>query len=370
METRNLTFKHIRQISRSLEYREGFFEKAQDEKKIIWQFERDPCNLPLHPRRTLDQYGYPNLESTEPRDNDQVIFRWAEHERRTKDSVKEQEVKATEDHVDIDAAVLDEDSTKLKAQHDRGQPWATKNLEQAPLPAEITNNFKILMVDQLWSWIINDRNIVTCFPRRDTDVHSKNDKDYKCDGSACGQKRCNSPADLRDAIYFDVNGDKIFQIWDQTQCTDCLDFMASAVWHATTLFLDSERPEKPVPEELRVLHIFRESLSDIIEEYSKSFQGFKETQCQISKARKDKEKGQSVKGFEEMIPKLDNSDELACLINAEDILDELGILTKLFSEQTGVLNDMIESYTDIDKSTWKKVPHDRAIQWLEDARGN
>jgi hypothetical protein len=32
---------------------------------------------PLHCRRTLDQYSYYMLETTERRDKDQVVFRWA-----------------------------------------------------------------------------------------------------------------------------------------------------------------------------------------------------------------------------------------------------------------------------------------------------
>ena len=35
---------------------------------------------PLHSRRTLDQYSYYMLKSTERRDKDQVVYRWASRE--------------------------------------------------------------------------------------------------------------------------------------------------------------------------------------------------------------------------------------------------------------------------------------------------
>lgn len=61
---------------------------------------------PLHTRRTLDQYSYYMLKSTERRDKDQVVYRWAQRER------------------------------------------PAKRPEDACTP--------ILMVDQLWLWVLPD----------------------------------------------------------------------------------------------------------------------------------------------------------------------------------------------------------------------
>lgn len=65
---------------------------------------------PLHCRRTLDQYSYYMLETTERRDKDQVVYRWA----------KEQ----------------------------------GKSRNQIPL----------LMIDQLWLWILPDGTVITSLP--------------------------------------------------------------------------------------------------------------------------------------------------------------------------------------------------------------
>jgi hypothetical protein len=36
-------------------------------------------------------------------------------------------------------------------------PISNQTTSQRPLPSEVTNNFKALMVDQLWSWIVDDK---------------------------------------------------------------------------------------------------------------------------------------------------------------------------------------------------------------------
>ena len=59
----------------------------------------------LHPRRTLDQYYYYMLKDTESRDNDQVVYR-----------------------------------------------WVTEDISETP----DTMDAHVIMVDQLWLWIIND----------------------------------------------------------------------------------------------------------------------------------------------------------------------------------------------------------------------
>ena len=50
---------------------------------------------------------------------------------------------------------------------------------------------KVLMVDQLWMWIVDDETIVTFFPGREADDH----RGWSRDG------------DVRSRIYQDINGD-------------------------------------------------------------------------------------------------------------------------------------------------------------------
>jgi hypothetical protein len=70
---------------------------------------------PLHCRRTLDQYSYYMLETTESRDIDQVVYKWAR-----------------------------------KQQERQRANLASSNPDRRP------KNRPILMVDQLWLWILPD----------------------------------------------------------------------------------------------------------------------------------------------------------------------------------------------------------------------
>lgn len=81
-----------------------------DERLLRNHIGRDP---PLHIRRTLDQYYFLTLADTSARDKDQVVYRG------TKDG---------------------------KSFH--------------------TRNTRVVMVDQLWMWILDDHTIITSFPRR------------------------------------------------------------------------------------------------------------------------------------------------------------------------------------------------------------
>ena len=81
-----------------------------DEQLLRENLHRDP---PLHIRRTLDQYYFLTLDDTSARDRDQVVYR---------------ETRA-------------------------GRSFHSRNT-------------RVVMVDQLWLWILDDHTIITSFPRR------------------------------------------------------------------------------------------------------------------------------------------------------------------------------------------------------------
>ncbi|KAI5919149.1 hypothetical protein F4810DRAFT_517492 [Camillea tinctor] len=94
---------------------------------------------PLHPRRTLDQSHYGALRHTGTRDRDQVVYR----------ATSPSQHNHTVD--DENCQVCQDDSTKIP---------------------------RLIMVDQLWLWILDESTIITSFPRRlskhrsdPTDVH-------------------------------------------------------------------------------------------------------------------------------------------------------------------------------------------------------
>ncbi|KAI1101144.1 hypothetical protein F4804DRAFT_347926 [Jackrogersella minutella] len=75
---------------------------------------------PLHCRRTLDQFTYYMLGDTEERDNNQVIYKWGK---------------------------------------EKGKLLGGQNLR-----GNSSYHYPLLMVDQLWLWILDDGTVITSFP--------------------------------------------------------------------------------------------------------------------------------------------------------------------------------------------------------------
>jgi hypothetical protein len=98
---------------------------------VAWKYlGYDP---PFHTRRTLDQFGYPNLSDTRARDDDQMLYKM------TKRPPKEKEEKPTQDG---------------KAKSAPGDPTHEKEDETNPSPKKdfykTLRDGKVLMVDQVW----------------------------------------------------------------------------------------------------------------------------------------------------------------------------------------------------------------------------
>ena len=134
---------------------------------------------PLHPRRTLDQYRHPSLVSTEARDRDQVVHRGTSdrpelrHRLRISSPITQKRGRA--------AAILgwliprkpwrrgkdDMDGTHprplwtwdghLAETDERGCDYCTNGIKKTS---------KLIMVDQLWMWILDEQTIITSFPGR------------------------------------------------------------------------------------------------------------------------------------------------------------------------------------------------------------
>ncbi|KAK0710321.1 hypothetical protein B0T26DRAFT_654471 [Lasiosphaeria miniovina] len=99
---------------------------------------------PVHCRRTLDQYCYYMLDTTETRDRDQVVYKWArkQHQRASRD--------------------IDTGSSDARETHH--WPLKSEVLDGTTIPGGMEDDhehFKaklrpIIMVDQLWLWILPD----------------------------------------------------------------------------------------------------------------------------------------------------------------------------------------------------------------------
>ncbi|KAI1653377.1 hypothetical protein F4813DRAFT_374522 [Daldinia decipiens] len=110
------------------------------DKKLLRQYLS--ANPPLHPRRTLYQAHHGALHSTWERDRDQVVYKHttAQHESFHKYNP---ETSRWEGHMDFDIGGKCEE--------------CNRNIRKVS---------RVVMVDQLWMWILDAKTIITCFPNQ------------------------------------------------------------------------------------------------------------------------------------------------------------------------------------------------------------
>lgn len=258
------------------------------EHKLIWQ--HLTSDRPIHCRRTLDQYGYPSLRNTSVRDGDQILYK------RTK--------------ADADTPLLKEE--KLKHKHrslGRRSVAAGANIDPTTGASPVDADAKVLMVDQMWLWVIDNQTVVTFFAPKEKE---ENDNGLSREG------------DLRSEIYQDVNGDYA------NQCVDPYDFAALAVFHAIKALLD-----RTTDRNLQVFRIFEEYISILTEQQTSSFKHFRNNH------RFEKAKDINAQSH------IDNRKDLDALLELRDIEDELNTIDKLIKEQQTCVSDMLTQYRDL-----------------------
>ena len=255
--------------------------------KLIWQYLHS--KWPLHTRRTLDQYGYPSLRNTTVRDGDQVIYK------QTRNPILSEGVTGKEPSMHNIKAILH----AARAPGPRYSKVKTMSDGAA----------KVLIVDQLWIFVVDDETIVTfCSPKEKTDDNQEQ-------------------GDVRHNLYHDVNGDYA------RECEDCFDFAALAVFHAVKALLDYTNDPN-----LQVFRIFEEYISELTEQQTKSFKEFRDNHRYRDPRDLDVDR----------LPQyVDNRDDLNALLELRDIEDELTTIHKLFTEQHKTIQDMTKQYEEL-----------------------
>ncbi|KAI0435950.1 hypothetical protein F4803DRAFT_543842 [Xylaria telfairii] len=140
--TKRPSFKVERPLAKYLLAMSKLYEGMANYRDKILLTKYLPENPPLHPRRTLDQAFYWTLRTTKERDCDQVVFRGTT-------------AKPDDFH-------RFNRETKKWAKHEEYKIQGTCS--------ECTTNIqklsRVVMVDQLWMWILDENTIITCFPKR------------------------------------------------------------------------------------------------------------------------------------------------------------------------------------------------------------
>lgn len=248
----------------------------------------------LHVRRTLDQSFYHNID-TEDRDQDQVVYRY-----------------------------------QIKG----------KNLNEC--------DPKIVMVDQLWMWILGPDLIVTSFPQR-------------------WQQPRNDPLNVLDSVIEDINSktrDTVKSVYDlamiiTNRCTGVfdrhrmgddeyqfLDMFESSIGNATDresqLFKEFNRASSQASAWLqrhgRRNHLFKHPESDLSDGAS-----------DVERDKKDdKAKFEEYMRGPFFVDKLlDIGQETDLLAETKDIRDELNMIKKVFEDQRQVLRDLEDAMYDV-----------------------
>ncbi|KAJ5171925.1 hypothetical protein N7492_004518 [Penicillium capsulatum] len=265
--------------------------KSSLEAQLIWQYLG--CEPPIHFRRTLDQFGYPNLRSTVARDDDQMLWKRTRRPARLDDQLREYLEDAEEDGEDSDQSEFMDGN--------------------------------VLMVDQLWLWIVDQKTIVTFFPNQE---------------ATTSEGKLFEQSNLHSSIYNELNGDLARRF------ETAGDLAALIMLHAVTVLLD-----KTLHHDLQVLRIFEESISILTESVTKSFKrfrnrGFTNRPADHNRTAEGKAMTASQKDQRDRQIARRNRDDLSVLLELRDIEDELATILKLLDQQDAVIKSMVK-YFDI-----------------------
>lgn len=313
--------------------------KLDLEAKVIWQYlGHDP---PLNCRRTLDQFGYPSLLDTRARDDDQMLYkmtkqRFARHEDvfPDKDEERERLAEIAKSEESDDESYDSSDFEEEEEEEEESEPEEDEN--------DILDG-NVLMVDQLWLFLVDHTTAVTFFPRKEP---------------ALTDGRLFQQADLRNSIFNEVNADLT------AKCENAFDLAALVTLHAVTvLFEGSSHPD------LEIFRTFEEAISILTEKMTTSFKRFRargfrdkttENENDILRAHNIRAKHKR----EGALAERQNRENTSALLELRDIEDELHTLQELFEVQDKAIEVMIKNY---EKEDLKSMT-ENGRQFLVEAR--
>ncbi|KND92008.1 hypothetical protein TOPH_03316 [Tolypocladium ophioglossoides CBS 100239] len=309
------------------------------ELQVVWEFlGHDP---PINCRRTLDQYGYPSLRDTRSRDDDQMLYKLTKE----RGCCMVEQERDMYGHGSSTGAGSQKDG-RVSSSASLG--WRERLMGRGggddpddDMPEEeMVLNGNVLMVDQLWIWVINSRGfnlenalvtetnaetdtVLSFFPKRESDP---------IEGPLYQQ------ADLRDSIFNEVNVDLT------GQCENALDLAALAALHAVSVLLDrSSHPD------LEVFRIFEEAISVLTEKLTSSLKefrtvGFRDKAFDYEPMENGVRSLRARHKEEGLRAEQENRDNTSAVLELRDVEDELLTLVHLFERQSKVIASMNAIY--------------------------
>jgi Mg2+ and Co2+ transporter CorA len=210
-------------------------------------------NPPLHIRRTLDQSYFLTLEDTSVRDKDQVVYR---------------------------------ETREGRSFH--------------------TRNTRVVMVDQLWLWILDGNTIITSFPRR----WGRNKPDPSGVHKSLRERLESTPAEEIQSVY-----DLALIIIDQ----------------CSRVFFDRTKPLDQRPE---VMDLFASAIGSVTEHTTIAYESFwRNMEIRSMKIAQNGTNGSAKHSY------LDINPEGTLLRESQDVAEELQIMLKIYNQQLHVVRD-------------------------------
>lgn len=297
--------------------------------QVLWEcVGYDP---PLHLRRSLDQYRFPDLRDTYARDDDQMLYKLT----------KEQDIDPLiispiiERMIEISLWEEEELRQLFFKVEPKGEPLASQQKAADTFEvSELPYNMKaraldgnVLMVDQLWLWALDKSTVTTFFPKRESQI---------------GENSRSQHADLRSSVHSELNGDLT------ARCENSLDLAALITLHAVTVLMD--RTSHP---NLDVFRLFSEAADTLYERMASLMKNFRFRSSKIGAYEQrsggpnneyDLDYSERQQMAELNQAQYENRETTAALLELNDMEDELGTLKQLFSDQISVIKEMHDLY--------------------------
>ncbi|KAK0718984.1 hypothetical protein B0T21DRAFT_374543 [Apiosordaria backusii] len=298
----------------------------RDQRMLEKYLYNDP---PLHPRRTLDQSYYWTLKSTKVRDRDQVVYRGTNMNLEFCHRLEPQQTLG-------ESGVWSRVKGKLHKATGKEDPkpdlkW-TDHWEKTDdhgcehCRSDIRKISQLVMVDQLWMWVLDERTIITSFPKR----YGFNKQDL---------------SGVHKSIRMRLKSAR------KNQVRSVYDLALIILDECCNTFFDRTKTEDSQPQ---VMDIFSESIGNVTNQHTISFQHVWHWTQKASKIYRSRSK--YIDSSDLHVPLLDIHPEGKLQREVKDIIDELDIMIHVHKKQREVVKRFckhVEHILDPD-GQWKE----------------
>ncbi|KAK2002584.1 hypothetical protein LX36DRAFT_626672 [Colletotrichum falcatum] len=302
----------------------------RDQRLLEKYLHHDP---PLHPRRTLDQSYYWTLKSTRLRDRDQVVYRGTTMDdgnihRLLKEKVKD-DCKGQRHTWGLSSFLDRNKCASVEAPEERGaesrigvytwdgHPQKAEDVVCDHCRGEIRKVSRVVMVDQLWMWILDRQTIITSFPKR----YGTNKSD---------------PSGVHNSIRPRIKNAR------KNQIRSVFDVALIVLDECSNTFLDRTKTADRHPQ---VLDIFAESIGNVQNKQTMSFRHLWYWVDRASKIYNSKSKYEDTAQLH--APLLNINPEGKLQQEIRDVIDELDIMIHVNKKQREVVKRFVKNVENI-----------------------